>query len=195
MQRLSVVESDVTVVVPTHNWTDLFAPHFRKFEGIKKYHHFRFHSSMPGVVFARIHSDTAEEEVKLLKDEPWTPDLTELPDQVFPKGLSAERQWYLFDKIRQFCPEQDQDVTCPKPTVAMPRSRAGTPTNMDDEVEVSLPTDDGVSCPSTSADVATPSLDNEDASLPVRKKKRRVSTCRTCRKKGHNSRTCLDKKH
>ncbi len=73
--------------------------------------------------------------MKLLKDE-WTPDLTELPDQVYLKGLSAEQQWYLFDKIRQFCPEQDQDVTSPKPTVAKPRSRAGTPTNMGDEVSL-----------------------------------------------------------
>lgn len=182
-----VVESDGTVVVPTLNWTDLFAPYFRKFEGIKKYHHFRFDSSKPGVVVARIHSDMPEEEVNLLKDETWLPDPTELPDQVFPKGLSPERQWYLFDKIRQFCPEEDQDVSCPKPTVAKPRSRAGTP-NMDDNVG-----DNATQPVPPSMEVL--SEDDDDASLPVLKKKKRVSTCRTCRREGHNSRTCPDKKH
>ena len=84
-------------------------------------------SSELGVVYARKHSDTAEEKVKLLKN-PWSPPPTdhELPDRVFPRGLSAERQWYLYEKIRQYCPEEDKDITCPKPTVPRPTSRAGT---------------------------------------------------------------------
>ncbi len=32
---------------------------------------------------------------------------------------AAQRQWYLYDKIREFCPVADRDVTCPLPSVPM----------------------------------------------------------------------------
>ncbi len=43
---------------------------------------------------------------------------------VLPKGLSSERQWYLYEKVRPFCPHDAQDVT---PTDPRPTSRRGTP--------------------------------------------------------------------
>ena len=72
------------------------------------------------MVYVKIHSDTDKVKVKLLKDDEWCPD---------PSLL-----WYLFDKIREFCPEDDRDVTCPEPTLPRPpRSRAGTPAVEDDD--------------------------------------------------------------
>ena len=47
-----VVTEDGTVVVPTFDWTSFFASHLKKFAGIKKYHHFTFDSSKPGVMLA-----------------------------------------------------------------------------------------------------------------------------------------------
>ena len=41
--------------------------------------------------------------------------LTRLSQQVVPAGLARERQCYLFTKIRKFCSEEKQDVTCPRP--------------------------------------------------------------------------------
>ena len=32
-----------------------------------------------------------------------------------PAGLSAERQHYIFEKIRKFCPEHVHDLVCPNP--------------------------------------------------------------------------------
>ena len=165
------VEADGTIVVPTYNWTGLLVTRFRKFVGIKKYHHFRFVSSEPGVMYVRKHSNTTEEKVILLKAS-WSPPPTELPDRVFPRGLSAERQWYLYEKIRQYCPDEDKDVTCPRPTVPKPTSRAGTPAN-----------DDGSSDP-------LPTVVDDDFPFPQRKKSR---VCGTCRRESHNSRTCPDK--
>ena len=75
------IDENGTIVVPTYDWAGFLAPRFRKFSGIKKFHHFRFVSSELGVVYARKHSDTAEEKVKLLKN-PWSPPPTELPDRV-----------------------------------------------------------------------------------------------------------------
>lgn len=128
-----VTAEDGTNIVPTHDWTDFFASRLKKFIGIKDYHHFRFVAGEPGVVYARKHSDTAEEKVELLKDSSWSPGPQEYPAVVHPEGLSAKRQWYLFDKIRQFCPVNARDVTCPEPSVPRPTSRAGTPAHLSDD--------------------------------------------------------------
>ena len=35
-----------------------------------------------------------------------------VPAVVPPHGLSTEWQWYLYDSIRQFCPDNDKDTIC-----------------------------------------------------------------------------------
>ena len=121
-----VAREDGSMIVPTHNWTDFFAPRMKKITGIKTYHHFRMSSSAPGCVFVKEHSDSSEVKIDLLK-EPWNPSADELPEVVPPKGLSAERQWYLHEQIRPFCSEEDRDTVCPLPAVPKPGSRQGTP--------------------------------------------------------------------
>lgn len=37
------------------------------------------------------------------------------PPEIKPDGLSAERRWYLYNDIREFCDEKDVDVVCPRP--------------------------------------------------------------------------------
>ena len=39
---------------------------------------------------------------------------TDLPPVVTPSEQSAERQWYLFDSIKEFCPETCRDYACLK---------------------------------------------------------------------------------
>ena len=53
-------------------------------------------------MYARLSSDSEEEKFALLKNDTWRPEPSSLPSQITPKGLSNERQWYLF---REFCPE------------------------------------------------------------------------------------------
>ena len=150
--------------VPTYNWTNFFAPHLKKVVGIKKYYHFRCDSSQPGVVFVKEHADTDEQMIDLMKSTPrWSPDSSELPSVVPPKGLSAERQWYLYESIRPFCPDGDKDITCPLPNVPKPGSAPGTPVR-----HTQPPAED----------------------VPAPKRKR---LCGTCRQEGHNSRTCPNK--
>ena len=154
-------ESGATIV-PTYDWTDFFAPHLKKVASIKKYHHFRCDSSQPGVVFVKQHADTDEEKINLMKcTPPWLPDPNNLPSLVPPKGLSAERQWYLYESIRPFCPESDKDATCPLPDVPRPGSAPGTPAHRTQ--------------PHT-----------EDAEPPPKRKR----LCGTCTQEGHNSRSC-----
>ena len=166
-----VVDENGTTIVPTFDWTNFFVTHFKRFVSIKQYHHFRFVASEPGVVYARRNADTAEVKVELLRHS-WAPDSSKYPVQITPKGLTAERQWYLYEKIREFCPVNDQNVTCPRPTVPRPNSRAGTPA---DEPRV---------------EATSVELGDDGPSSPAKK---RTRTCRTCRKEGHDTRTCPDK--
>lgn len=163
-----VVTEDGLTVVPIFDWTSFFAPHMKKIPGIKKLRHFRFPSSEPGVVYTKVNADDEDEKrSKLLKDS-WVPDANEYPPRVSPKGLSTERQWYLYDQIREFCPEEDRDVTCPEPEVPRPRSRAGTPANNSDNSEVGSPPP------------------------PPTKK---IRHCGTCGREGHNRRACPNKEN
>ena len=173
-----VVSEDGSRLVPIFDWTSFFALHFKKMTAIKKYHHFRFPSSEPGVVYTKFHSDDMEEEKHFLlkkTSHPWCPNPTEYPSLVLPKGLSVERQWYLFDSIRQFCAEEDRDVTCPEPSIPRPRSRAGTPAP--GIVRMSPVDDDST----------------EELPLISHQQSKKSRCCGICRKEGHNSRSCPDR--
>ena len=120
-----VCQEDGTTIVPTYDWASFLAPHLKKLPAIKKFHHFRMSTSKPGVIFCKKHSDLPEEEFDINKHS-WSPDKDDLPSVIPPRGLSADRQWYLYEQIRPYCPDEDKDTTCPKPTVPKPgRSTPG----------------------------------------------------------------------
>ena len=56
-----ITAEDGTTVVPIIDWADFFALHTKKLIGIKKYHHVRFSSAEPGVVYKKLQCDTAEQ--------------------------------------------------------------------------------------------------------------------------------------
>ena len=106
------------VIVPSYDWSTFFEDHTIKSatKGIKSYSHFRFTSSKPGVVYVRNSCEiNNEKKVILLKDMSWRPLASDLPGIVTPEGLSLTRQWYLYEKIREFCPVEVQDLVCPMP--------------------------------------------------------------------------------
>jgi len=45
-----------------------------------------------------------------------------MPLVLNPKGLAAERAWYLYKHIREHLSDDSKDITCPKPTVPKPKS-------------------------------------------------------------------------
>ena len=90
-----VVKTDGEVIVPTFDWKSFLENHFKRIPAIKKYHHFRFSSDIPGSVFLKLSGETDEREMVLLKDE-WNPLTEHGPNLLPPPGLSPERQWYLY---------------------------------------------------------------------------------------------------
>ena len=103
-------------LVPVYSWNTFLGDHFRKLPGIKRYHHFTLSARTPGVVTVKEYADSPSTTVRLLCDD-WTPAADEMPPIILPSGLSAERQWYLFNQIREFCREGTKDLVCPHPTV------------------------------------------------------------------------------
>ena len=104
------------VIVPMYNWSSYFEDITVKtaLKGITKMYHFHFSRSHPGKV--KVHNSTMDswKTINLLKDPCWRP--SSLPEQLMPPGLSLEREWYLYDKIREFCPEECKDLVRPKPS-------------------------------------------------------------------------------
>ena len=171
---------DGTVTVPTYDWTAFLAEHIGKCVGIKSFHHLRFSADHKGYVFVREKSDSPEVAVKLLKDD-WSPDPTDLPERIMPSGLSPARQWYLFNKIREFCPDECMDITCPEPS-----EPEDTPTPA---AATSVPSSSSSTSTTTSAALATTSTAGE-LSAPQAKRPR---LCGICREEGHNARKCPKK--
>ena len=100
-QLVGTPEGDV--VVPSFDWTGYLAPFFRKIKSLKSYHHFLIDSQSHGFVRMRKTSDgpvTEEQHLRTLNNVP----SSELPPIIPPIGLTSERQWYLYDKIREYCP-------------------------------------------------------------------------------------------
>ena len=72
------------------------------------------------MVYVKCKSSDIEKKIKLAKDITWSPSVNNLPELIVPPGLSLERQWYLFQKIREFCSDATKDEVCPKPLQPLP---------------------------------------------------------------------------
>ena len=91
-------------------------------EGLRKFHRsshtITLHSVLHnlGVVKLKMYSDSDEVTYQMLRDHSWAPTATELPSVVKPTELSSERQWYLYNQIRELCRHGTEDLVCPRPT-------------------------------------------------------------------------------
>ena len=174
---------DGRVLVTTYDWQHLFNTFYTKVKGIKKLHHLRFDSAFPGYIFTKERAGSTEEKRSLLKVSSWSPSVDELPPVLHPSGLSNQRQLYLFEKIREFCPEDLKDITCPRPADQLedlPPSPSPPPT----------PPPLTSSTFASAAATATTSTPTIASNEPPAK---RARLCAVCRQSGHNTRTCSRK--
>ena len=160
-----VATQDGDVIVPTYDWAGHFNDHYHQsaLKGIKKFHHFCFDQSHPGDVFVQTFSGEPETKLTLLQDTTWSPSLSDLPLIIPPAGLSAERQIYLYEKIREYCRPEVRDLVCPRPRDYAERPHAPLPS-----VPLPLPEE------------------AQRESAPLRKRRK----CSECHQTGHNKRSC-----
>ena len=128
---------DSQTVVTTYDWAAMLGRHLRKIKGVKKFRHFRFDSSTPGVVHVHHKAEGVETTHDLGLDPDWVPSSRVLHHVLPPSGLSFERRTYLYEKIRQFVPEELRDVVCRRPenTTITP----GLPEEEEDQPPVKRP--------------------------------------------------------
>ena len=117
-----VGSQDGEVIVQVYDWANHFHAPFKQtaLKGIKSMHHLTFTSEKPGIVSVQESSTSPAKEINMLKSTSWKPTRHQLPDTVTPAGLPPERQQYLFEKIREFCPAECQDAVCPEPSTIPP---------------------------------------------------------------------------
>ena len=156
--------SDGDTIVHSFDWTGYLAPFFKRIKSIKAYHHFVVNSETPGQILMRKTCDGPVTKEQLLRNLVIVPssDLPPIP----PSGLSNERQWYLYEKIREYCSDECKDLTCPLPTCPRPAASTRNTPDIDENVPEA----------------------SEEVEAPVNPPKRRV--CKNCGTPGHNSRTC-----
>uniref|UniRef100_A0A1X7TU11 DUF7869 domain-containing protein n=1 Tax=Amphimedon queenslandica TaxID=400682 RepID=A0A1X7TU11_AMPQE len=94
---------DGECIVKSYDWTGHLSPFFKKIEAFKTFHHFVMDCQAMGEVSTIKTSDDPVVREQLLREPSVIPS-TCLPPVVSPTGLSSEQQWYLYDRIRQFCP-------------------------------------------------------------------------------------------
>ena len=97
---------DGSTFAPTYDWASYFDASTTTIKGIKKYQHFSFRADKPGKVFTKCKHDDVEQQHTLIKKECNDRLINSFPSVISPPGLSAERQQYLYEKIREFCPEE-----------------------------------------------------------------------------------------
>ena len=93
-----VTKKDDSTIVSSHNWTGFLPPHMKKMSGIKQFHHFTMSASSPGDVFVRELSESDEVKITIV-NEPWTPETDEMPPPFALRGLTNEKQCYLYKQI------------------------------------------------------------------------------------------------
>lgn len=167
------------VLVTFYQWTAYLSQFFKPIPNILQYHIFRVKSDKPGIVELQEFSDSPIVEEKIFKSKITKESIVGLPEPTEISGLSLQRQWYLFENIRQHCKSTlTADITCPQPLQPKPGSSSlATGTS-----EAAAPEALTSRMATTSNSTATP--------LPHTK---RTVTCGICKAKGHTKRTCPQK--
>ena len=151
------------LLVNYYDWTSYFKDYFKAIPAITKYHVFCCSHDDPGVIYLRETSQSEEISLSLVKKS--LPPQDCFPEQILPKGLDIERQWYLYERIRPFCLSNlSADLTCPKPQ--LPKTQHSQPSRQ-------YPTDDNIT--------------SSTSPLPRAGTKR---CCSVCKGSGHTKRTC-----
>jgi hypothetical protein len=109
----------VELNITYRDWSGWLKKLFRKLPNITSYHHFKIDNEIPGLIRVKKRVNSPETDHQLLLKRfrtDWQELLRTTPEVIRPPGLTAEREWYLYDQIRCHIPDENaRDLTCPKP--------------------------------------------------------------------------------
>jgi hypothetical protein len=120
-QAKTIFDKNNNRIVHFYNWTEYLSRHFKPIPNILKYHHFIFHKDNVGKVEIKKTVDGDKQIVNIMKSQ--NNGITGFPQEIFPAKLSAERQWYLYEQVRQHVGDpKKKDEYCALPNIPKPRS-------------------------------------------------------------------------
>lgn len=162
-----------------YDWQGFFRPYATRITGIKDNYHFQTSTAQLGVLKCKKDlNSNAYQDIQIFEDSQEF-DLNLLPDPIHLDGISFERQKYLFEKIRPYVRENQQDILCPKP--------------VDDQREEDVDTVNADPGSSSSAVRHPPSGDKlPDKPLVEGGRKRSAYKCSFCHQTGHSNRVLKD---
>lgn len=112
------IANDEANPVIFYDWKSFLGAFFKPLKNISKFHSFVVSASKPGVVICKEFADSQERAFSLLRNGVHI-EAGVMPHEVHSPGLDADRQWYLYDNIRQyFRSDPAKDKTCPLPKIA-----------------------------------------------------------------------------
>jgi len=98
-QAQTIFDKNGDRVVHFYNWTEYLSRYFKPIPHILKYHHFIFHKNHIGKVEVKKAIDENTQIVDITKSKDIK--ITGFSQEIFPAKLPAERQWYLYEQVRQ----------------------------------------------------------------------------------------------
>ncbi len=162
------------VFVEQYDWQTKFST-CKPIPDIKKHHSFTFSDEHPGYVRCKVWSNDTTYTTHCIFS---TSDVTrDMPITLVPSGLTRERQQYLFDRIREYCPDYAKDVLCPEPE------------HISDIASSSATTSAPIV--SNNSTLTQPVLRQRESSpensLSLPAPKRKTPTCSYCKESGHRN--------
>jgi len=114
-----------------YKWTDFLQHHFKRTPGMLSYNHFIFEKISKGKMKLKAKCTNDANQIverDLLRKEFSDNSIPNFVDAVtsgeleplVPDGMTEERKWYLFEKIRPFVDEEFQNELCPRPSLHKP---------------------------------------------------------------------------
>ena len=101
-----------------YEWKSCLQEFFKPLKHITDYHHCYIDSKHPGVVKCKESVSYEQFNFNFLKFKTRLPQPHTLPNVSIIKDFDPERQWYLYDHIRQRCySKKTKELTCLKTTV------------------------------------------------------------------------------
>ena len=83
------------------------------------------HKDNPGVVYVKEYANSPEKAIHTFRIPS-----DQMPDEIIPPGIDAQRQWYLYEQIRQFCGSNlAADLICPEPQIPKPAEKKNISTS------------------------------------------------------------------
>ncbi|KAH3890277.1 hypothetical protein DPMN_014353 [Dreissena polymorpha] len=117
---------DISDPVVFYDWKDYISTLFHPIKNGTKFHQFHVSADHPGVVKCRDFSDSPEG----LRKVNVNVSCDDLPKEMFAKGLDLDRQWYLFEHIREICrTDKAKNFTCPNPATGKRQKQTVPPKN------------------------------------------------------------------